>query len=140
MACVRGQAIARREPPFLERLVEGSGHKHVIVLGVECDAGHPVAAMAIVSYIVTDTDRPQATGDRGLRAPMLVTAAKSVVSANLCAVNSLTQMPCSMSQMRTVSSRLPDARRLLSELKSRQVTMSLPSQHVSYNVTDTSDR
>ena len=68
---------------------------------------------------------------------MLVTAAKTVVSANLCAVNSRTQMPCSMSQMRTVSSKLPDARRLLSELQSRQDTPFLPSQRVSYAVTDT---
>ena len=71
---------------------------------------------------------------------MLVTAAKTLVLANLCAVSSLTQMPCSMSQMRTVSSQLPDARRLLSELKSRQDTTLLPSQHVSYIVTDTSDQ
>ena len=66
MADVSGQAFARREPPLFERLVIGSGHKHVIVLGVECDAGHHVTAMAIVSYIVTDTDRPRATGDRAL--------------------------------------------------------------------------
>ena len=66
MACVRGQALARRDPPFLERLVPGSGHKRVIVFGVECDAGHRVTAMAIVSYIVTDTDRPRATGEWSL--------------------------------------------------------------------------
>ena len=63
MADVSGQAFARREAPLFERLVIGSGHKHVIVLGVEGDAGHPVAAMAIVSYTVTDTDRQQATGE-----------------------------------------------------------------------------
>ena len=68
---------------------------------------------------------------------MLVTAAKTLVSANLCAVSSRTQMPCSMSQMRTVLSQLPDARCLLSEHQSRQVTRSLPSQRVSYAVTDT---
>ena len=137
MACIRGQALARRDPPFLERVVPGTGHKDVIVLGVEGDAGHRFTAMVIVGYIVTDTDRPQATGDRGLRAPMLVTAAKTLVFANLCAVNSLPQMPCSMSQMRTVLSKLPVARRLLSELQPRHVTPSLPSQRVSYAVTDT---
>ena len=43
----------------------------------------------------------------------------------------------SMFQMRTVMSSLPDARCLLSELQSRQITPALPSQHVSYGVTDT---
>ena len=46
-------------------------------------------------------------------------------------------MPCSMSQMRTVLSQLPDARCLLSELQPRHVTRSLPSQRVSYAVMDT---
>ena len=68
---------------------------------------------------------------------MLVTAAKTLVFANLCAVNSLPQMPCSMSQMRTVLSKLPVARCLLSELQPRHVTPSLPSQRVSYAVMDT---
>ena len=66
MALVGRLAFARREAPLFDRLVIGSGQKHIIVLGVECDAKHPVAAMSIVSYIVTDTDRPRATGDRAL--------------------------------------------------------------------------
>ena len=49
----------------------------------------------------------------------------------------LTHSPVSMLKMRTVLSSLPDARCLLSVLQSRQFTARLPSQHVSYIVTDT---
>ena len=123
----------------LQRFAGNCEHDSACGLNLEERADSSVPRSRYFDRCISN-GRSNMTGDRGLRAPMLVTAAKTLVSANLCAVSSLTQMPCSMSQMRTVLSLLPDARRLLSELKSRQVTMSLPSQHVSYNVTETSDR
>jgi hypothetical protein len=44
--------LARRDVPSFDCLVKGSGHKNVIVLGVECDGGHLAAAMENVSYTV----------------------------------------------------------------------------------------
>ena len=125
MACVRGQAIARREPPFLERLVKRSGHKHAIVLGVEGDAGHRVTAMAIVSYIVTDTDRPRATGEGSPRDPTRVIALK----VYLCPSKVAWHLPEGKCQTLMLSSHDPDTRMLLSRgLNAMEVTLLLPCQ------------
>ena len=125
MACVRGQAIARREPPFLERLVPGSGHKHVIVLGVECDARHAVPAMAIVSYTVTDTDRQRATGEGPPSGPIQVIALKMY----LCPLKVAWHLPEGKCQTLMLSSYEPDTRMSLSRgLNAMEYTGPLPCQ------------
>ena len=125
MADVSGQALARREPPLFERLVIGSGHKHVIVLGVEGDAGHRVTAMAIVSYTATDTDRPRATGEGPPSGPIQVIALKIY----LCPLKVAWHLPEGKCQTLMLVSHDPETRMSLSRgLKAMELTAELTCQ------------